>query len=667
MCGITGFIDLRRGTPNDALRATAQRMADTLRHRGPDDAGVWVDAAAGIALGHRRLSILDVSAAGHQPMISESGRYVITYNGEIYNFQELRHELEGSSRQRPTFSGHSDTEVLLACFDRWGVEASLPRLNGMFAFAVWDRQEHALHLCRDRMGEKPLYYGWMANVFLFGSELKALRACPEFRAEVNRDALALYLRHNCIPAPHSIYQGIYKLLPGRYLRLAGDTRMGTAPVPYWSLKEAVERGVGEPFRCTEQEATKQLETLLRDAVKIRMVSDVPLGTFLSGGVDSSTVTALMQSQSARPIRTFSIGVCDIEYNEAVDAAAVARHLGTQHTELYVNPAEAMAVIPKLPTMYDEPFADSSQIPTFLISQLARRDVTVGLSGDGGDEIFGGYNRHVWSDQLWKTIGWIPRSARRVAAAALTSFRVQSWESFFRMVDPILPAKMKHRTPGYKLHKLAGVLGLQDRAAMYFGLVSHWIDPASVVIGGREPATALNTSGAWKIQPSSIQEMMFLDAVTYLPDDILTKVDRASMAVSLEARVPFLDHRVVEFASRIPVSMKIRNAQGKWLLRQVLYRHVPRELVDRPKSGFGIPLAAWLRGPLRDWAQSLLDERRLRDDGFFHPQPIREKWEEHISGKMNWQYHIWDVLMFQAWLESSRQPQSQVETSAVGVS
>jgi asparagine synthase (glutamine-hydrolysing) len=653
MCGIAGFIDLRRQTPSEELRAVATRMADTLRHRGPDSEGVWVDATVGIALAHRRLAIIDLSPTGHQPMVSGSGRFVIVYNGELYNFQELRRDLEQSA-ERVTFRGPSDTEVMLSCFDCWGVKASLPRFNGMFAFAVWDRQERVLHLSRDRMGEKPLYYGWSGRTLVFGSELKALCAYPEFHGEIDRDALVLYMRHNCVPAPHSIYRGIYKLPPGTLVSIPAGRASDLKPAPYWSLQEAVTRGNANPFLGTAGEAVDQLDTLLRDAVRIRMLADVPLGAFLSGGVDSSTITALMQAESSVPVKTFTIGLHEGAYNEAQSAAAVARHLGTQHTELYVTPAEALAVIPKLPTMYDEPFADSSQIPTFLVSQMARRYVTVGLSGDGGDELFGGYNRHVWSNRIWNAVSWLPVSARSTLAGAIRRVTPKTWDKFWEICAPLLPAKAKHRNPGLKLHKIAGMLSVKDREALYQQHTSHWQDPADVVIGGTETEYPGSVQGLQQQFANSIQQMMFLDAVTYLPDDILAKVDRASMAVSLEARVPFLDHRVVEFAWSLPLSLKVQNGQGKWLLRQLLYRHVPQQLVDRPKMGFGIPLGTWLQGPLRDWAEALLDEQRLQREGFFKPAPIREMWTAHLAGQGFWQYHLWDVLMFQAWLEASLQ-------------
>jgi len=653
MCGIAGFLDLTLRNPSEYLNATARRMGETLRHRGPDDAGTWVDASVGIALAHRRLSILDVSPAGHQPMLSMSGRYVIVFNGEIYNFHELKKELEGANDTPPRFRGHSDTEVLLACFDSWNVERTLSRANGMFAFALWDRQKRRLYLGRDRLGEKPLYYGWMDNVFVFGSELKALRAHPAFVAEVNRDALALFLRHNCIPAPHSIYQRIQKLLPGTFLTVNGSTLSNSTPVPFWSLQHVAESGVANPFRGSDGEAIEQLDALLRDAVRTRMVSDVPLGAFLSGGVDSSLVTSLMQAESTRNIKTFSIGYDDKQYDEAEDAARVAQYLGTEHTGLHVTSREAMAVIPRLPTIYDEPFADSSQIPTFLLSQMVRRHVTVGLSGDGGDEVFCGYTRHVSSQQAWRFTRTVPRPFRRPLAAAFSSLPPEGWNSLFKILNPFLPTSMSHRLPGQKMHKLSLLLKLENLESVYLALASQWNDPAAVVIGGEESRSPSSARRAQANLPE-FERMVFLDTAAGLPDDILTKVDRASMAVSLEARIPLLDHRVVEFAWRLPMTMKLRGQRGKWILRELLHRYVPRQLVERPKAGFSIPLDQWLRVPLRNWAESLLDERRIREEGFFKVQPIREKWLEHLSGKRAWQHQLWGVLMFQSWLDENRQ-------------
>lgn len=671
MCGVAGFLQFS-GQSHAELSAGLSRMTERLLHRGPDDGGAWIDESTGIALGHRRLSILDLSPQGHQPMASASGRYVIAFNGEIYNHRDLRQELEtvpalaaagsqqGSGRGASALAhegarawrGHSDTEVMLAAFEHWGLTEALSRFNGMFAFALWDRRERVLHLARDRFGEKPLYYGWMGDAFLFGSELKALKAHPDWRGEIDRAALALYMRHNCIPAPYSIYQGVRKLPPAHMLSLPLDRGRGESPRAhcYWSAREQAEAGTRQPFSGGEGQAVAALDRLLRDAVALRMEADVPLGALLSGGIDSSTVVALMQAQSKRPVKTFSIGFHEAAYNEAEQAKAVARHLGTEHTELYVTAEEARAVIPRLPQIYDEPFADSSQIPTFLVSQMTRRHVTVALSGDAGDELFGGYNRHFWAQSIWRKLGWMPGPIRGALALGLTGVSPQGWDRLWSFLGPALPRRLRARLPGDKLHKLAAVLASASAEAMYRGLVSHW-DPASVVLGAAEPPTLLTDRARWADLPDFAQSMMFLDLASYLPDDILAKVDRASMAVSLEARVPFLDHRVAEFAWRLPLDMKIRRGQGKWILRQVLYNYVPQALMERPKMGFAVPLDAWLRGPLRDWAESLLDESRLRQEGYFDPVPIRRKWSEHLCGQRNWQNHLWDVLMFQAWLDA----------------
>jgi asparagine synthase (glutamine-hydrolysing) len=629
-------------------------MADTMIHRGPDHGDIWVDSGAGIAMAHRRLAILDLSPQGHQPMISVSGRYVVVFNGEIYNHRGLRADLVKENAPS-AWKGHSDTEVMLAAFDRWGVEGSLERFNGMFAFALWDRKERRLHLARDRFGEKPLYYGWMGEVFLFGSELKALRAHPAWCCEIDRGSLALFMRYSYIPAPYSIYQEIFKLLPAHVLslRFTEGRRELPRPRPYWSVRGIVEAGVRHPFGGNESEAISSLDTLLRDAVALRMEADVPLGAFLSGGIDSSTVVALMQAQSARPVSTFSIGFHETGYNEAEHAKAVARHIGTEHTELYITPEEAMAVIPRLPELYDEPFADPSQIPTFLVSQMTRQHVTVSLSGDAGDELFGGYNRYSWGAYIWNNTGWIPRQARAAMACGIMKIPPRCWDSLFAIISPILPRRFHAQLPGDKLHKLAGILACPSPEGLYWGLVSHW-SPESVVIGASEPPTVLTDRAQWANVSGFAQRMMFFDLLSYLPDDILVKVDRASMGVSLEARVPLLDHRVVEFAWKLPLSMKIRDNQDKWILRQVLYKYVPKALIDRPKMGFGVPVDRWLRGPLRDWSEDLLNKTRLKREGFFTPESIHVKWREHLSERRNWAYHLWDVLMFQAWLDRTRE-------------
>jgi asparagine synthase (glutamine-hydrolysing) len=661
MCGIVGFLDTRRSKGREELSVTARRMASSLRHRGPEDEGVWVDPTSGIAFGHRRLSIIDLSPAGHQPMHSSCGRYVITFNGEIYNFKALRRELEALGQG---FRGHSDTEVMLAAIAHWDVEGALKKFNGMFAFALWDRQEQTLYLSRDRAGEKPLYYGWAGNTLLFCSELKALHQHPDFRGEVDRGALAVYLRHNYIPAPHSIYKGIHKLPPGTLLAIRGFGS-DASPKPFWSAKQAAEDGLSDPFVGSESEAVDQLDSLLNDAISMRMEADVPLGAFLSGGIDSSLVVAIMQANSARPVKTFTIGFENALYNEAESAKAVAEHLGTDHTELYVTPEEAMGVIPRLPSLYDEPFADSSQIPTFLVSQLARRDVTVSLSGDGGDELFGGYSTYFWGRSVHQQIRWMPRGLRAAAAKALGPFAKFDWNALFEKHQSIVPDSVKQRDLTRVLQKLTSILTVSGREALYRVLLSYWTDPASVVLDAREKMTALTNKDSLAKLKDFVHLMMYLDTVMYLPDDILVKVDRAAMGVSLESRVPLLDHRVIEFAWRLPLAMKVKGDTGKAPLRQLLHRYVPKKLVDRPKRGFGVPIHEWLRGPMRSWAEDLLNGSRLREEGYFSEEPIRQKWMQHLSGRHNWHAPLWGVLMFQGWLEQHKALVSRkVEAEAV---
>lgn len=643
MCGIAGYWGATNPEP-----ALAGRMAQRISSRGPDGAGVWVDESAGIALAHRRLSILDLSPAGSQPLVSPCGRYVLAYNGEIYNHKDLRTDLEVEDGHF-NWRGHSDTETLLAALRHWGVEGALRRVNGMFAFALWDAREQILYLARDRMGEKPLYYGRCGNTFLFGSELKALTVFPSWRGEVDRDVLTLYLRHNYVPTPWSIYRGIHKLPPAHFVAVHEHGARVGEPQCYWSLAEVAERGVAAAAGDATALAD-ELDALLCDAVRRRMVADVPLGAFLSGGYDSTTIVALMQAQSDRPVKTFSIGFHEKEYNEAQHAKAVATHLGTDHTELYVTPEEAMAVIPRLPDIYDEPFADSSQIPTFLVSQLARRHVTVSLSGDGGDELFCGYNRHVIGPRIWRWVERLPPSLRRAASRMIAHAPGRAAERAMAM----LPGRFRINHLADRLPKLAEILTQPTGDTFYRELVSHWKSPDKVVLGAREPETLLARSDLLPAFSGLRERMMYLDMLTYLPDDILVKVDRASMAVSLEARVPLLDHRVVEFAWQVPTEYKYREGQGKWLLRQVLYRYVPRELMERPKAGFAVPIEHWLCGPLRDWGEALLDEHKLREQGFIDPAPIRKMWTEHVSGRRRWHYYLWDVLMFQAWLEARNQ-------------
>jgi len=647
MCGITGFLDLACSMSQAEMEATATGMAEAIRHRGPDDWGCWADEASGIAFGHRRLSIIDLTPGGRQPMFSQNGRYVIVYNGEVYNYIALAHELQSLGH---VFHTTSDTEVMLTAICQWGLRAAVERFVGMFAFALWDRQERRLSLVRDRLGVKPLYYGWIGRVFLFGSELKALRAYPAFQAGIDRDALALYFRHSDIPAPFSIYQGIRKLPPAAILTIPfSELPVTPEPEIYWSARLVAELGAAHPLNISTEEALTRLDALLREAIGLRMIADVPLGAFLSGGIDSSLVVALMQAQSSMPVKTYTIGFYDTGYNEAEYSRDVSHHLGTNHTELYVSPQEAMNVIPRLPFMYDEPFADSSQIPTFLVSELTRRSVTVSLSGDGGDELFGGYSRYFWGTDIWRKIGGVPQGVKRAISRALLGISAKDWEIFFSRAGSLLPNRFRQSNPVDKIQKLAESLPVDSPEALYISLVSTWKAPTELVLNSREPQTILTDQSHWAKLPGFLQWMMYMDLVTYLPDDILVKLDRASMAVSLEAREPLLDHRLVEFAWSLPVNMKVRNGKGKWLLRQALYHYVPEILLERPKTGFAIPIDSWLRGALRPWAEALLDEQLLRRQGYLDPRPVRQKWREHLEGRYNWQNYLWNVLMFQAWL------------------
>lgn len=634
MCGLAGFCDAEGGDLS-FLRSRGLGMAAALAHRGPDAGAVWVDPEAGAVLAHRRLSVVDLSPAGAQPMVSACGRWVIAYNGEIYNAAEVARDLPGIA-----WRGHSDTEILLEACAAWGVREALPRFIGMFAFALWDRAERRLVLVRDRMGVKPLYYTRQGGLVLFGSELKALRAHPGFQAEIDPVAVRRFLEFSYIPGPLSIYRGVFKLPPGHMLEVDGQ---GERLSCWWNLLDHARAGQEALDARSTDELADALEILLKDAVGRRMLADVPLGAFLSGGIDSSTVVALMQAQATRPVRTFSIGLAEKNFNEADHARAVARHLGTDHTELVISPAEARDAIPCLDEIYDEPFADSSQIPTLLVSRLARAEVTVALSGDGGDELFAGYTRHLGIERLWRTAGRVPMPLRRGLATLAQGPSPAAWD---RLLS-VLPGRFKPAFVGDKIHKAAALLEETSPQGMYRRIVSQWPEPSCV---SPEPVPRLLWSdptldGAL---PDALARLRYIDMMTYLPEDILAKVDRASMAVSLEARVPLLDHRVVEFAWRLPRRALVQHGTGKHILRRILHRYVPPALVERPKMGFGVPIGAWLRGPLRDWAEDLLSLPSLRDCGLLDPAPVRLAWQEHLSGTRNWQYRLWTVLMLQAW-------------------
>lgn len=642
MCGITGFFGQY---DKEQMPITATAMAERIAYRGPDDFGVWVDAEAGIALAHRRLAIVDLSPAGHQPMLSDSGRFVLVFNGEIYNHLELREQLAKESRA-PAWRGHSDTETLLAAIESWGLQATLTACVGMFAIALWDKQERSLSLARDRFGEKPLYYGWQNGVLLFGSELKAIAAHPSFERQINRDAVALLLRYNYIPAPYSIWQGIHKLPQATSITLRiGQT--DAVPEAYWSLATVAENGQKSGFAGSEGDAVEALQNVLIQSVRGQMLADVPLGALLSGGIDSSMVVALMQSQSNRPVKTYSIGFHEKQFDESSYARDVAKHLGTEHTELFMSAKDVLNAVPLMPSMYDEPFADSSQLPTSLVMALARQHVTVALSGDGGDELFGGYNRYLLAPKIWNIMRLLPINLRQTVCRMLLSVTPENWDRYAGPVGKLIGQNML----GNKIHNLSHRIGsVKTFDELIHKLATEWNDYSSLVLAGNEPECLINQYVLWPNISDLASRTMFIDAVTYMPDDILVKVDRAAMAVSLETRAPFLDHRVAELAWRLPISMKIHNGNGKHVLRQVLYKYVPKHLIDRPKMGFSIPIDQWLRHELRDWAEALLAPDRLVQEGFFDVAMIRHAWQSHLNGARNSGSRLWSVLMFQAWLQ-----------------
>ncbi len=655
MCGITGiFGNLRK----EEFDSSIHEMSATLNHRGPDDAGTWINEENGVAFGHQRLSIIDLSSAGHQPMVSPCGRFTTVFNGEIYNHLQLRDKLNTSANKQ-SWKGHSDTETLVTAFSQWGIEKTLQQLVGMFAIAVWDFKEKRLFLIRDRFGEKPLYYGWSNGVFLFGSELKALQKYKRFSNQIDRGALSLYMKYMYVPTPYSIFRDIYKLEPGCILQIDKGTKPPTLPLfapfraqginiaQWYSISNMAQ--AGQKNLITDQnDAVDLIEKTLLESVRSQLISDVPLGAFLSGGIDSSVITALMQKVCKDPVKTFTIGFEESSFNEAIYAKEVSRHLGTEHHELYVTSSDAFKVIPHLPTLYDEPFADSSQIPTYLVSKLARESVTVSLSGDAGDELFGGYNRYLWGSRVWNKVRWMPLIVRQTLGVAINKISVNTWDS----IGNSLPNSSRVSLMGDKAHRMAhrlkNVKSLDD---VYHSLVTEGYKEDGLVVNDKAALiTKLDNNDIVSGIVDSEHRMMLLDSLTYLPDDILTKVDRAAMGVSLETRIPFLDYRVAELAWRLPLDTKINNGETKWPIRQVLYKYVPKVLIERTKAGFAIPVGQWIRGPLREWAADLLNEERIRREGYFNPELVQQLWQQHLSGKYDWTPRLWAILMFQAWLD-----------------
>ncbi len=639
MCGFSGFIDLAQSIPEADSLDVAARMADAIAHRGPDNADTWSDPPAGFAVGFRRVSIIDLSPAGNQPMVSAGGRIVIVFNGEVYNAPELRGEL---AAQGAVFRGHSDTEVILAAFERWGIERSLPRFVGMFAIALWDRAERKLSLIRDRIGKKPLYYGRIADTVFFGSQPKSFFPHPGWRAEIDRDSLAGYLRFGYVPCPHSIYKGLEQVRPAEWIDIAGGQVIKREI--YWNAPEVAETFCRKPLELTDEEALARFETLLGEAVRQRLISDVPLGAFLSGGVDSSAVVALMQRHGGKRVKTFSIGFDQDEFDESSYARAVAAHLGTEHHEFRVRPQDAIDTVPTIPHYYDEPFADASQVPTCILSAFTRKHVTVALSGDGGDELMSGYTRYEIIERVSKMAALLPQTARSLAAAMLA----HTPGSLYRLLESLVPAKYGSLPLKLRTQKLVEYLGDNSEERMFRQIVSLWNEPQQLVRGGHEPSNELWDGAMRERIGDPIRRMQLIDTLTYLPDDILVKVDRASMAVGLEVRVPLTDHRLVEFGWQLPRRFHVRHGRRKWLLRELLRRYVPDALIERPKAGFVFPLSGLLRGPLRDWAEDLLDAKRVESEGLLDPAPIRDIWQQQLTGDARWQYRLWGILMFQAW-------------------
>lgn len=640
MCGIAGHVDFASAREPAAGERLARAMGDAMRHRGPDGAATW-NSGAGLWLSHRRLAIVDVSDAGAQPMVTPDGRGVICFNGAAYSAIDLKPELEAAGYR---FRGHSDTELLLYACQHWGPVEAARRINGMFAFAYWDEAACTLTLVRDRLGKKPLYWFQAERSFAFASELRPLLVHPDCPSVIDRSSVAEFLRFHYVPAPHSIFEGVFKLEPASALTLHVPSGRRTIQ-RYWDLRGEALRGLADPFAGSPDDAVEETERLLLDATRIRLMSDVPLGAFLSGGVDSSTVVALMAEVAPEPPRTFSVGYADAEYDEAADAARVAAHLGTRHTSFAVEAADALEVIPGLAGIFDEPFADPSQVPTYLVSKMARGQVTVALTGDGGDEVFAGYNRHVAANGLLGRLNPLPRPVRHALSAAMTALPPDTWQALAQLI----PSRARPRSLGEKLHKLAPLLR-RDERDQYRLLVSHWDDPDAIASGAGERPTVIDDPQVEALFADPVARMRYLDLASYLPGDILTKVDRASMAVGLETRAPLLDHRLVEWSFRVPTAVHLRDGRGKWLLRQILERRVPRELVDRPKTGFGIPVGDWLRGPLRPWAEELLDEGKMRASGLIDPAPVLALWKRHLARQVNAQYRIWPVLMLMAWLD-----------------